>query len=96
MLQRELLARVVSALEELRAPYMVTVAIASSIQGAPRLTHDIGIVVVLEESDLEHLAGLFPPDAFYLDGGSAARAVKDGSSFNLIDTQPRGQAPMRA
>jgi len=86
VLQRELLARVVSALEELHAPYMVTGAIASSIQGAPRLTHDIDIVVVLEESDLEHLAGLFPTDEFYLDRGSAVCAVKDGSSFNLIDT----------
>lgn len=87
MLQRELLERVVDALEEIRAPYMVTGAIVSSLQGAPRLTHDIDIVVLLEEPGLEHLVELFPPEEFYLDRESAVRAVRDGSSFNLIDTR---------
>lgn len=86
MLQRELLERVVCALDELNAPYMVTGAIVSSMQGAPRLTHDIDIVVLLEESDPGRLADLFHAEEFYLDRESAARAVKDGSSFNLIDT----------
>ena len=85
MLQRELLERVVNALEEVGAPYMVTGAIVSSMQGAPRMTHDIDIVVLLEESDLDNLFERFPPEEFYLDRGSAARAVRDGSSFNLID-----------
>jgi len=47
MSQQELLAKVVSVLESLGVDYMVTGSLASSIQGEPRSTHDIDLVVAI-------------------------------------------------
>jgi hypothetical protein len=43
MSQQELLAKVIRTLEQLGIECMVTGSIASSMQGEPRSTHDIGI-----------------------------------------------------
>jgi hypothetical protein len=45
--QPELLKLVAGRLESDRIEYMVTGSIASSLQGEPRSTHDIDIVVAL-------------------------------------------------
>jgi hypothetical protein len=50
MSQQELLAKVIRTLEQLGIEYMVTGSIASSMQGEPRSTHDIDIVVDLSQS----------------------------------------------
>lgn len=50
MSQQELLAKVVHTLEQLEIEYMVTGSIVSSMQGDPRSTHDIDIVVNLPQS----------------------------------------------
>jgi hypothetical protein len=47
MSQRELLALVVGELDRLGIPYMVTGSHASSMQGVPRSTHDIDLLVAL-------------------------------------------------
>ncbi|NWG14519.1 MAG: hypothetical protein HXY20_13410 [Acidobacteria bacterium] len=49
MSQQESLKTVVRTLEELDIGYMVTGSIASSLQGEPRSTHDIDIVVNLPQ-----------------------------------------------
>ncbi len=64
---------------------MLTGALVSSMQGIPRMTHDIDIVVVLDEHKAEKLARFFPEPDYCLDGASAREAVKLKSSFNLID-----------
>ena len=45
MSQQELLKRVVKALDDARIDYMLTGPIVSSMQGEPRSTHDIDMVV---------------------------------------------------
>ncbi len=45
MTQADLLRHVVGTLEEARIEYMITGSIASSLQGEPRATHDLDVVV---------------------------------------------------
>ncbi len=45
MLQPQLLIKVIDLLDEYHIEYMVTGSIVSSIQGEPRATHDVDIVV---------------------------------------------------
>jgi hypothetical protein len=63
----------------------------SSLQGAPRLTHGIDIVVVLGESDVPRLVERFPPEDFYVDLKGAESAVREKSSFNMIDVNEGGK-----
>ena len=48
MSQQELLRLVVRSLDDLDVEYMLTGSIVSSLQGEPRSTHDIDLVVAIE------------------------------------------------
>ena len=85
MPQQELLAGVIRVLDTLEIEYMVTGSIVSSIQGEPRLTHDIDFVVILDRSDAHELVELFPSERFYLDEESIMKAIEQRGTFNLID-----------
>lgn len=52
-------------LEKLRAPYMVSGSVAVIVYGAPRLTHDVDLIVVLDRKQVDRLAEVFPPSEFY-------------------------------
>lgn len=86
MSQQELLISVLSVLNELQIEYMVTGSIVSSIQGEPRLTHDIDIVLAISNEDVLRLREAFPPPQFYLDSVAACEAIRNYSMFNLIDS----------
>lgn len=86
MSQQELLKKVVRTLEQLGIDYMVTGSIVSSLQGEPRSTQDIDIVVNLLRSKVHDLAGAFPPPDYYLDEEAVAEAVSGKGMANLIDT----------
>ena len=86
MSQQELLKKVVRTLEQLHIRYMVSGSVASSLQGEPRSTHDIDIVVDLPESKVHDLAAAFPSPDFYLDEEAVAEAVARRDMANLIDT----------
>jgi len=45
--------------------YMVTGAVAVIIYGEPRLTHDIDLVVELDDENAEKLVEVFPSEEFY-------------------------------
>lgn len=51
MSQQELLRKVIQTLDEAGIQYMVTGSVASSLQGEPRSTHDIDLVVAVERAD---------------------------------------------
>jgi hypothetical protein len=85
MSQQELVRRVVRVLEEACIEYMMTGSIVSSLQGEPRSTHDIDLVVSIEESVVSRLAGAFPPPDYHLDERAIRAAIKERDSFNLID-----------
>lgn len=85
MSQPELLIRVVRVLEELGIDYMLTGSLASSIQGAPRLTHDIDLVVALSSDFADRLFRAFDPLEFYLSRQAIDEAVEQGRMFNLLE-----------
>jgi len=64
---------------------MLTGSFASSLQGEPRLTHDIDMVVVIPEHAVSQLVAAFPPPRFFLDKDELMEAVKTKSVFNLLN-----------
>lgn len=86
MLQQELLKRAVQALDAAKVPYVVTGSIVSSLQGEPRSTHDIDIVVSIDSWGVDQLKKAFPPPRFYLDEQAAKEEIRRQGMFNLIDT----------
>ena len=50
MSQQELLRKVIRVLDGAGIEYMVTGSIASSLQGEPRTTHDVDLVVDIEKA----------------------------------------------
>jgi hypothetical protein len=75
----------VEALDSLGVDYMLTGALASSMQGAPRATHDIDIVVSLTGPDADRLLASFPPPDYYLSEASISEAISTGGTFNLVE-----------
>ena len=71
MSQQELLKKAVRVLEQLDIGYMISGSIASSLQGEPRSTHDIDIVVNLPQSKVRALAAAFPGPDYYFDEQAA-------------------------
>ena len=87
MLQPERLIRqVIQTLEDAGIEYMVTGSVASSLQGEPRSTHDIDLVVALQRSTIQKLIDAFPPPDFCASEASTLDAIETGGMFNIIDT----------
>jgi hypothetical protein len=84
MSQQELLKHVVQVLNDLGIEYMVSGSLVSSLQGEPRATHDIDIVVSLEPPDAKQLQTAFPPPEYYLPEDSIRTALATKGMFNLI------------
>lgn len=84
MSQQELLKQVVQALAATGVDYMVTGSVASSLQGEPRSSHDIDLVVDMPHAAVDKLARFFSPPDFYLSEDAARDAVRHRSMFNLL------------
>jgi hypothetical protein len=82
--QPELLKRVVEVLDEAGVEYLVTGSMASSLQGAPRATHDIDLVVALPEDAIPELVQAFPAPGYYLSEEAIRDAVRRRGVFNLV------------
>jgi hypothetical protein len=74
----------VAALESAGIEYMVTGSTVSSLQGEPRATHDIDIVVELSQVGLRRFCSLFPEPEYYLDDQAVSEAVALGGMFNVL------------
>ena len=85
MSQQELLKKVVQTLDRAGIQYMLTGSVASSLQGQPRATHDIDVVIAIEKSKAHGLVEAFPHPNFYLDEHSILDAISSQGMFNLID-----------
>ncbi len=85
MSQQELLKKVIQALDQIGIQYMLTGSVVSSLQGEPRSTHDIDMVIGIQRSVAKKLVEAFPPPDFYLDEDSILNAINRQSMFNLID-----------
>ena len=64
---------------------MLTGSFVSSLQGEPRSSVDIDIVVNFPGKYARYLTKSFPSPEYYLDEESILEAVDSGGSFNLID-----------
>jgi hypothetical protein len=84
MSQQELLMRVVQVLADAGIDYMVTGSVASSLQGQPRSTHDIDLVVALPAASAKSLVQAFPPPDYYLTEDAILDAIRGRSMFNLL------------
>jgi hypothetical protein len=88
--QPELLKLVARQLEAAGIDYMITGSVVSSLQGEPRATHDIDVVVAIHPSSTALAASLktaFPEPDFYLDETAVRDAIVARGMFNLIDTR---------
>lgn len=57
----------------------------SSLQGNPRATHDIDLVVALTLAGASSIIAAFPPPRYYLDELSVRQAIARRDMFNLLD-----------
>lgn len=84
--QLEFLKQIVSRLDSLGIPYMLTGSMAMAVYAVPRMTRDIDIVVEYGPDDAERIARLFDADC-YVDAGSIRTAAVQQSTFNIIHNQ---------
>jgi hypothetical protein len=87
MSQQELLRKVVQTLDAVGIDYMITGSVVSSLQGEPRASHDIDVVVAIPGSTVSRLVASFPPPDYYLDEESLRDAMRTGAMVNLIDVK---------
>ena len=87
MSQQQLLKTVVSVLENAGIEYMLTGSLVSSLQGEPRSTHDIDLVITLSPQSVPVIMKAFPQSEFYINEQSMYDAIKHESMFNLISHQ---------
>ncbi len=85
MSQQELLKKVIQVLDNIGIEYMLTGSVVSSLQGEPRSTHDIDMVIAIQKLKAHDLATAFPPPDFYLDEDSIINAINRQGMFNLIE-----------
>jgi hypothetical protein len=88
MSQQELLKLVIARLDRAGIEYMLTGSLASSLQGEPRATHDIDLVVAIRgtRSDIVRtLLSTFAGPEFYLDEDAIRNAIDAQTMFNMIE-----------
>lgn len=78
--------RVVKALDEIGAPYMIVGAFGGTIFGISRATQDIDIIVDLNKKDCEALSKKFPLPRYYADPEMIKNSIDMGIMFNIIDS----------
>jgi hypothetical protein len=86
MPQPQLLEKVLAVLDGNAIDYMITGSIVSSLQGEPRSTHDVDIVVSIKASNIPALLKIFLPPQYYISTEAIEEAIKFKSMFNLLDT----------
>jgi hypothetical protein len=87
MSQSELLTAAVRALDSAGVGYLLSGSLASSLQGEPRATHDVDLVVEVVPDMIEALAHAFGADEYFFDDIAAREALDQRGMFNLIDTR---------
>jgi hypothetical protein len=82
--QQDLLRTVVRSLEAAGIEYMITGSIASSLQGEPRLTHDLDFVVAIAPDHVSVLLEAFPSPDFYVSAAAIDEALQTNGMFNVL------------
>jgi len=84
--EQSLLRRVTAALDAEGVEYMLSGSLASSLQGEPRATHDIDLVVDIQLEDVSRMVATLSGPTIYLDEDAVSDAVRRRSMFNLLDS----------
>lgn len=90
MSQSELLKRVVARLQQAGIEHMLTGSVVSSLQGEPRATHDIDVVIAVRGTSGQLAGALkeaFPEPDYFLDEDAARTAITMRSMFNMLDAR---------
>ena len=85
MSQSELLKKTAIVLDRLGVPFMLTGSLASSLQGEPRATHDIDVVVDVPAGRVDAILQEFPPPDYYLNRDAVEQALEQKGMFNLLE-----------
>lgn len=86
--------RVLKALDEIGAPYMIVGAFGGSVFGIARSTNDIDILVDLQEKDCYAISERLPLPRYYADPEMIKNSIEMGIMFNLIDTEEGARADL--
>jgi hypothetical protein len=84
--QAELLAEAVAALDSAGVGYVLTGSLVSSLQGEPRATHDVDLVIEVDFRAIDRLVASFGAPRYFFDEIAARAALDDRGMFNLLDT----------
>jgi hypothetical protein len=76
---------VLRALEAVGAAYMVVGAFGASAYGLSRATHDVDMIVDLDDAACDALAERFPTPRYYADPQQMRDSIRRGIMFNIID-----------
>jgi hypothetical protein len=82
---RDLLERIVPALNRANVPFMVAGSFASAAHGLPRSTNGLDIVIDPTHEALDSLLEQLPAELYYVDADIAREALRRRSMFNVID-----------
>ena len=85
-----LFLNILQTLEAIEAPYMIIGAFAATVYGITRTTHDIDIVVELNEGHIAALVAAYPSPRYYADPEQMRESIQLGIMFNIIDSS-RGE-----
>ena len=91
MLQPRLVIEVINILNKNNIEYMLTGSFVSSFQGEPRLTHDIDLIININQNEENKIINAFSKDIFYFDEDNIIQAIKDKTQFNIIALDGRGK-----
>jgi hypothetical protein len=84
--QLEFLRLIVSRLDPISIPYMLTGSLAMAIYAVPRMTRDIDAVIECSPEDATRIFSLFEPDC-YVDIERIHEAASRRTKFNIIHNE---------
>lgn len=83
--------RVVDALEQISARYVVVGSTAASAWGVARSTRDIDVVAVITQETVDDFLGALGNNEIYVPVDDAKAAASSGGSFNILHTKTGGK-----
>lgn len=92
MSEQALLARVVGALAGVGVSYMLTGSLVSSIQGVPRASHDVDLVIAALPEDAGRIIESLAAPHLYIDESAVADALRRRTMFNVTDSSTGDKA----
>lgn len=88
MTQQEFFEQVLTALQGLEIPFMVTGSVGAMLYGEPRMTNDMDVVVEMPMDKADALAHKFSSDEFYFPPVEAVQDdIRRRGQFNILHVE---------